>query len=149
MLIAYNSFIPVGKTDVLEITGDFELTKVEATEILSDGTVDYIRPRTISGRVTGGIQSFSYGLDDVFPNPANPTSSIRFSIPARAKVVIEVFNVLGQRVAVVANGEYDSGRHTVRWDGVNASGNSVSSGIYFVRMTSGDFVAKKKLVIMK
>lgn len=86
----------------------------------------------------------SYSLDQNYPNPFNPTTSIRYSLPAAGLVRLEVYDMLGKRVAVIADGFESAGEHTVQFD---ASG--LSSGIYFYKLQSGAYTAIRKLVLLK
>ena len=79
-----------------------------------------------------------------YPNPFNPSTTIRYGLPNRSHVALTVFNSLGQRVAVLQNGEQEAGYHEVKFD---ASG--LSSGVYFYRLRAGDFVETKRLLVMK
>ncbi|HKK21567.1 MAG TPA: C25 family cysteine peptidase [candidate division Zixibacteria bacterium] len=90
-----------------------------------------------------------FELAQNYPNPFNPSTTIGFSLPARSKVVLEVFDVLGRRVRTLADGNYTSGRHEVVWDGETDSGSKVSSGIYFYRLQANAFSATKKMLLLK
>lgn len=79
-----------------------------------------------------------------YPNPFNPTTKIGFALPRDAKVKLEVFNALGEKIAVLKDEYMRAGVHTVEF---NASG--LASGIYFYRLTADDFVATKKMVLIK
>jgi hypothetical protein len=79
-----------------------------------------------------------------FPNPFNPTTSIAYSLPSRAYVKLEIYNVLGQKVEVLVDGEQGAGNHTVVWDGSTAS-----SGVYFYRLSTADFVETQKMMLLK
>ncbi len=79
-----------------------------------------------------------------YPNPFNPTTKIAFALPKDARVKLEVFNVLGERVAVLKDEYMRAGVHTVDF---NATG--LASGVYFYRLTADEFVATKKMVLMK
>ncbi|MBU0984774.1 MAG: T9SS type A sorting domain-containing protein, partial [candidate division Zixibacteria bacterium] len=83
-----------------------------------------------------------------YPNPFNPATSFSFSLPGATAVTLEIYNVLGQKVATVANGEYPAGRHTVTWMAAEGA-KPAASGVYFARLTAGDFTATKKLVVVK
>lgn len=85
-----------------------------------------------------------YGLDQNYPNPFNPTTDIAFTLPAASYISIEVYNVTGQKVATIAEGQYGAGEHTVMWD---ASSNS--SGVYFYRLTTSQFVQTRKMLLLK
>ncbi len=70
-----------------------------------------------------------------YPNPFNPTTIIKFTLPRAAKVRLEIFNILGQRVRTLVNGKLPAGVRQVLWDGTDDAGQSVASGIYFYRIT--------------
>ncbi len=90
-----------------------------------------------------------------YPNPFNPTTTIEFAIAPRGDgnqmvdARLEVYNILGQRVITLLDEPLPAGRHTVQWDSRDKSGNSVASGIYFYRLTAGDYSQSKKMVLMK
>ena len=84
-----------------------------------------------------------------FPNPFNPSTTISYSIASPMPVKIEIFNMRGQRVSTLVNGAQPAGDHSVVWNGMDISGNRVSSAVYFYRMTSGKYSATKKMVLSK
>jgi hypothetical protein len=79
-----------------------------------------------------------------YPNPFNPSTTIRYGLPSRAHVTLTVFNTLGQRVAILQNGEQDAGYHEVHFDGSN-----LPSGVYFYRMQAGSYTETKKLLLVR
>ncbi len=85
-----------------------------------------------------------FSLEQNYPNPFNPVTAIGFSLPQAAYTSLEVFSALGERVALLWDGDLEAGRHEVRWD---ASGQA--SGVYFYRLTSGQFVAIKRTVLLR
>ncbi len=85
-----------------------------------------------------------YELSQNHPNPFNPTTTIEFSIPQAGNVELAVFNVLGSEVARLAEGAMERGRHSVTFDA-----SQLGSGIYFYRLTAGEFTDMKKMVLMK
>jgi hypothetical protein len=85
-----------------------------------------------------------YRLAQNYPNPFNPLTMIEYSVPNVSKVRVEVFNVLGQVVKVLVDGQQEPGNYTVRWDGTE-----VASGVYFYRMSADNFTATKRMVLMK
>ena len=88
--------------------------------------------------------AFEYALDQNYPNPFNPTTAIQFSLEKPGKTVLEIYNTLGQKVATLVNGELSAGAHRYQW---NASG--LASGVYFYRLQSNEFVATKKMLLVK
>jgi hypothetical protein len=90
-----------------------------------------------------------YSLGQNYPNPFNPSTEIRFALPKSCEARIEVLNVLGQTVKVLASGLQMAGTHSVTWDGTDQHGNTVSSGIYFYRIISDEFTSSKKMLLLK
>lgn len=86
----------------------------------------------------------SYRLFDNFPNPFNPTTTIKYDIPVTVVVSLKVFNMLGQEVAVLVNESQFAGLHEVRWNASN-----YPSGVYFYRINAGDFTETKKMILTK
>jgi len=72
---------------------------------------------------------------DVYPNPANPEATIRYQLNSPSNIMLEIYNVLGQRIRTLSNNYQPAGIGHVKWNGKNERGDVVSSGIYFVRMT--------------
>jgi len=92
------------------------------------------------------------GLLGNFPNPFNPSTSIKYQVSGISEFVrIEVYNIRGQRVRTLLDGsrEFGIGEHSVVWDGRDDSGGLVSSGVYFYRMRAGDYVSVRRMVLLK
>ena len=85
-----------------------------------------------------------YVLEQNFPNPFNPSTTLRYALPARTYANLTVFNALGQQVARLVSGYVDAGYHEVRFD---AGG--LSSGVYFYRMQAGNFVQTRKFLLQR
>ncbi|MBD3403933.1 T9SS type A sorting domain-containing protein [candidate division GN15 bacterium] len=84
-----------------------------------------------------------------YPNPFNPSTTISFSLSAAGQARLEVFNILGQRVRTLVDGPHGAGVHSVVWDGRNNAGETVSSGVYFYRLTTDDVIESKKMLLLK
>ena len=85
-----------------------------------------------------------FRLEQNYPNPFNPSTTIRYSLPGNAHVTLTIFNTLGQQVATLVNEIQDSGYHDVRFD---PSG--LASGVYFYRLKAGDYIATKRLLLLR
>ena len=90
-----------------------------------------------------------YALSHSYPNPFNNECIFRFELPMQTRVNIAVFNVLGQRVRVLADENFSTGQHLLKWDGKSEQGSTLSSGMYFYRMEAGDFVKTRKMVLIR
>jgi hypothetical protein len=100
----------------------------------------------------GVPQTFS--LEQNFPNPFNPTTTIRFAIQSAAMTEIAVYDILGRKVVTLTAEALTPGYYTVNWDGKNSGGSTAASGVYFVRMNTqtdngAGFSAIRKLLLMK
>jgi hypothetical protein len=84
------------------------------------------------------------------PNPFNPTTTIRFDLARAGRVELEIFDVNGRRVRTLVDGWFDAGwGHRVTWNGLDASGNRVASGIYLYRLVAGEAESTRKMVVLK
>jgi hypothetical protein len=90
-----------------------------------------------------------------YPNPFNPETTIHFTVFSEQElaepqqVTIDIFNIKGQHVRRLVDGAYQSGDHRVVWTGTDDNGRNVGSGVYFYRMTTDNFSATKKMILMK
>ncbi|MBN1153995.1 T9SS type A sorting domain-containing protein, partial [candidate division KSB1 bacterium] len=91
----------------------------------------------------------TYKLEQNYPNPFNPGTRIYFEIPQNHKIKLAIYNMLGQQVRTLIDEDYNAGFHIVNWDGFDDSGKALPSGIYFYRIKAGDFVASKKMLMVK
>ncbi|MFA6098237.1 MAG: peptidoglycan DD-metalloendopeptidase family protein [Patescibacteria group bacterium] len=85
-----------------------------------------------------------FTLSQNYPNPFNPVTNISYSLPVAADVCLEIYNVLGQRVATLANERQVAGEHSIQWDA-----HQCPSGIYFYRLTTDQVTETKKMIILK
>ena len=90
-----------------------------------------------------------FGLSDNYPNPFNPSTQIRYEIPEAGEVSLVVYNVLGQEVRRLVQGQQSAGVYRVMWDGKDALGRPVSSGVYLYRLTSGTFSEARRMLLLK
>ncbi len=91
----------------------------------------------------------SFALAQNYPNPFNMETIIAYDLQTATDVELTVYNVLGQKVTTLVSSPQTAGKHTVAWDGTTASNTVVSSGVYFYRLTAGDFKETKKMLLVK
>ena len=91
-------------------------------------------------------QGFALGQN--YPNPFNPSTIIPYQLPTAAPVRLEVFNVLGQRVATLVDAERPAGFHAAVWDATNAAGQAVAAGVYMYRLTAGGEQHTRRMVLI-
>ena len=99
---------------------------------------------SVSNEQPGKENPIKFSLDQNYPNPFNPSTVISYILPEGADVRVEVFNLLGQRVALLVNQKQQAGRHTVNFE----SGN-LSSGVYLYRLTTPAFTQTRKMMLIK
>jgi len=98
----------------------------------------------------GEIVPERLGLYQNVPNPFNPTTTIAYDVPAGGShVVIEVFDVNGRQVSTLIDEPQLEGRRSVSWHGVDESGRELPSGVYFYRMTAGEYAETRKMLLLK
>jgi hypothetical protein len=103
----------------------------------------------ITGVADEGLTPLTFSLQQNYPNPFNPTTRIMYTIPSALQTNMVVYDLLGRRVKTLVNEVQHAGEHSVQWNGVTDDGTSVASGVYFVRLTAGDFVKTVKMMLMR
>ena len=94
------------------------------------------------------VQPTQFHLGENYPNPFNPSTIIPYRLPRSMSVRLEVFNVLGQHIATLVDGQQSSGSHTARWDGTDAAGAAVAAGIYLYRLSGEGVQATRSMVLI-
>ncbi len=84
-----------------------------------------------------------------YPNPFNPTTTISYSLPESGMSSVKIYNLKGQLVNTLVNKEMQSGQHSVVWNGIDASGKLVSSGLYFTRVENVGKAVTRKILLSK
>lgn len=113
------------------------------TVVKPDGSV--IRSQDVS--IT--VPRATLALEQNIPNPFNPTTAIRFVLPEAGAVELAVFDVDGRHVITLARGQHAPGPHTVTWNGRNAAGDAVATGVYFYRLSAGKSTLTRKMILLK
>ena len=90
-----------------------------------------------------------YALYQNYPNPFNPVTTVKFDLPNPDRVILKIYNVLGQEIKTITDMQIGAGSHTVKWDGTNNAGLKVASGIYIYYLRAGKFVKAKKMTFIK
>ena len=107
-------------------------------------------PVTIGTPVKAAALPTAFSLGANRPNPFNPATQIAYAVPQQAHITLTVYNVLGQEVVRLVNAMQQAGRYTITWDGRNAQGQAVSSGVYLYRLASSTgFVESRRMVLLK
>jgi len=95
------------------------------------------------------ISPEQFYLSQNFPNPFNPNTVFEYFLPSKTDVKVEIFNSLGAKVVTLVNGIQPAGKYLTKWNGNDASGNQVASGVYFYRVTTAKNSVTKKMIFIK
>lgn len=137
---AFASAMPLGGTVTVDLPG-FDGTRVEDLRVVgADGSSLDVR--------FAGVPSAVARLGN-YPNPFNPSTTIEYALPAAGYARLELFNARGERVAVLVDGQLPAGAGNVVWNGTDAHGRSVASGVYFAQFVTESGVARQRLVLLK
>jgi hypothetical protein len=141
-----------------EMWNTYDLLGVELNQGINDIEISYTGSSTFSldfvdvlkieGFTPVSIEddalASAFELSQNYPNPFNPTTNISFSLPQASDVSLTVYNVIGQRVAVLANEVLQSGAHTYKFDA-----SKLASGMYLYRLKTENFSTTKKMMLIK
>ncbi len=137
----------VGEYLMVRVNGVATGTRVQWTEFGEVVRRDLVAAAP-DASVTGGVPTSSV-LYGAYPNPFNPTTTIRYGLAQAGEVHLQVYAVTGQLVRDLVSGHQEAGSHQVRWDGRDAAGEAVGNGVYLGVLQAGDFRAVTRMVLMK
>ena len=113
-------------------TGSFKYVKSSVTSVEAENTIPV-----------------EFDLSQNYPNPFNPTTRIAYSLPENSFVTLKIYDMLGREVKTLVNQDMKAGKITVDWNSDDNSGRKVASGVYIYRITAGNFVSSKKMMLIK
>src|SRR5262249_401829 len=108
------------------------------------------KPAKVHAASGVGDTPAQYALSvSAYPNPFNPETTVRYTVPQKEHVLLEVYDTEGERVATLVDESKNRGAYTVAWRGVNAAGAKAGSGVYFARLATPGGNKTYKLVLLK
>jgi flagellar hook assembly protein FlgD len=119
-----------------------------ATEIPNTSSSISVTVTVTSGK-SETILPDAFALYQNYPNPFNPQTVIKYALPEDCQVKLTIYNILGQRVRAIVDQFQSAGFQMVIWDGRDDKGNLLASGVYFCKMTAGNYVDVKKMTVLK
>jgi len=145
------SSVSVQETDQVVISG---VTLSDNIYTLGTKNADQSPLGVVTDVETASLLPKEYELSNAYPNPFNPATNIKFALPQVSNVKLTVYNILGAEVTTLFNGEMEAGYHEIRWNASADINGSVSSGVYFYRLTAKgadgkNFSQSKKVILIK
>ena len=139
-------------------SGDAELVTVRFMTLTDEpGSIDIVGGTLVNSAYVGlslrvkkakALPTVA-ALHQNYPNPFNPSTEIRFDIPTAREVRLEIYNQLGQTIRTLVDQRMKAGAYTFKWNGADARGNSVASGVYFFNLDAGNFSQIRKMTLVK
>ncbi len=112
--------------------------------VISGGTVDQTSIDENPEIIPKNLQILSN-----YPNPFNATTTISFVLQSSSEVSLEIYNISGQRIRTLISGNKEAGEHNIIWNGKDETGNEVSTGVYFYKLSAGDLQETRKMTLIK
>ena len=122
-----NRNAPINKKDTIE----FMITSSDGIMMMKSFIFNFTPPK-------------EFKLEQNFPNPFNPSTTIQYQLPTESKVTLKVYDILGSEVITLVNEEQEAGYKEVKFNASN-----FASGMYVYRLTTGNFVSTKKMMVLK
>jgi len=134
--VAQSLFFAVDSGSVLDAYNMFEFSSPALRTRDSLFVVGAVKSPLSSVGKTNGVAARDFSLEQNFPNPFNPTTTIRFTVRKKAKVSVVLYDVAGRAVSTLVNQEKEAGTYDATWNAKSDTGVSVASGIYFYRLVA-------------
>ncbi len=128
-----------------DVANNNEFSENHRTYLDSLNAITSIKNRNIDFSDTPG----RVVLQQNFPNPFNPTTIIELSLPVAGQVNLYIYDISGNMIKLLINGQIEAGYKSVEWNGTNEQGQAVSSGVYFYRIEAGTFTETKSMILLK
>jgi hypothetical protein len=155
-LLAYdrtNTGIETGSGPIFRLSSIRDVAEIDTVQIiLSVENNLAVQPSYTQTTVPPGVYPMTFNLKQNYPNPFNGSTTIMYDIPDGQRLIkslVQVYNILGQKVKTLVSKEHDPGTYSVVWDGTDDNGGMVSSGIYFYRLITKDYSTARKMVYVK
>ena len=127
----------------------FDLTDLRrSVGTTTDETGHFALPLRAFSMARSAALPTDFALGQNYPNPFNPSTLIPYQLPTAGHVRLEVFNLLGQRLATLVEGMRSAGVHTAQWDATDTAGRAVGAGVYIYRLSSGGQTATRRMVLV-
>ncbi|MFC1570043.1 sugar-binding protein [bacterium] len=127
----------------------FEAVSIIDPSIVNENADDWYSNPNPSGVSDASVEVESYKLFGNYPNPFNPSTTVKFTLPKNNLVSLEVYNVTGEKVTNLIDRSMDAGSHTITWDSTDDFGHSVPNGIYLCKIQAGTYHNVIRMLLIK
>jgi hypothetical protein len=134
-----------GSAITLKVNGEVAEQTVTWTE---NGDRIRINELTTANKNNGNLPT-SFTLKQNYPNPFNPETAIDYVVAQSGHVELAIYNILGDKIKTLVSGYQAAGNYTIKWQADTDGGTSVASGVYFYKLTAGDYTDTKKMTLLK
>jgi hypothetical protein len=146
---ADNAFEPFPMLPRVTIQFSMEATDgIDTVKITGGNRVLFINRYAYLSTVSEGIP-IEFALHENYPNPFNPTTTLRFDLPEVSDITLTIYNMLGQKVRTFNMQSTPAGYHSITWDATNDLNQQVGAGVYLYQLQTKDFVKTRKMVLLK
>ena len=121
---------------------------IDTVKVTGDDRVVYVNRYEYLSTETEGIPT-EFALHENYPNPFNPTTTLRFDIPEVSSITLTIYNMLGQKVKTFDMNDTPAGYHSIKWNATNDYGDPVSAGVYLYQLRANQYVMTRKMVLLK
>jgi len=150
ILVVGDAKVIAGQASGVLLTQGESVTVVGAGPVVADPLIDLSGNADVAPRMQEVVvQNHTFSLSQNHPNPFNPETVIGYALGEASDVRLIIYNVLGQQVRELVNASQAPGQYQVRWDGRNALGAQVTSGVYIYRLVAGTKVEMRKMILLK
>ena len=148
----FTTYVGMDVTGIGDYNGDgiddFAFSAVHIQVERSTSTRAF-RTRPMCRMTTSGHSPLAMSSRRTTPTPSTHPPRSGFALPVAGHTELLVYNVLGEKVKTLVDRRLSAGSYTLEWDGTNATGDPVASGVYVYRLTSGEFVTSRKMVLVR
>lgn len=138
----------VGEGFLLDELAGGNLQRVHAVAPGSEVLIENPQVDALRLHKNGVTVPGEFRVEQNFPNPFNPVTEIRYTLPRAAPVEVAVYDALGRRIKILVSGPQEAGMQRVIWDATDGAGEAVSSGVYFYRVKAGEYQAARKMLLL-
>ena len=121
---------------------------IDTVKVSGDDRVVYVNRYEFLSTETNGMPT-EFALHENYPNPFNPSTTLRFDLPELSDVNVIIYNMLGQEVKTFNMQNISAGHHSIKWNATNDLGDPVSAGVYLYQLQTKDFVKTRKMILLK